>query len=76
MSVICFVSSALSKYIIPVTSLPKIIPIAKAIKISGIFQCLKKDAIKTINAIINPLKRKIDKCIINILKINIKAWQI
>ena len=36
----------------------------------------EKDANKTMQAIINPISSKTEKCITNILKINIKALQI
>ena len=46
-----FARRALSKYIIPVTSLPNIMPISREIIINGIFNFLEITAEKTINII-------------------------
>jgi hypothetical protein len=62
------VNTASSKYINPVTSLPKIIPIARAIIIRGIFTLLDTLAINTIKRSIKDIISKIGCSILTCCK--------
>lgn len=69
----CCVNFVSSKYIIPVTSLPKIMPIANAIIINGTFNFRETAATKTINMSIKDVSNNIQTS--KTIELHLTSWQ-